>query len=335
VNVKHQAGGAGQIDLVDSTDFALDNVDKWLLLKRTGTLAEEILRSYGADRDARLRFFRTFANSVQTKTASFTVASADRGRFFLLDASSGAITVTLPTTEPAGFVVGFKRIDSSVFSVNLDAGTGKVINTAQQYWMSWSHESIWLVYDGSNWGILNDYRPGMLLQGKFTLTIPAAYINPRASQGCGPLATVETTTNKANYRYLPFDPSAAEFAQFEIGLPKMWDEGNVEARVLWSCPTASLPAGVVWEFGARARADNNAMDIAFGPTVLLADTASSADTLYWTAWSAALPVSGASEESGQLFQVSRKVADANDTLAVDARLHLVQIRINLDRENDG
>lgn len=49
VTVKHGGGGAGQILLVDSADLVLDDPNKWLELRRSGTTWVEAGRSYGAD----------------------------------------------------------------------------------------------------------------------------------------------------------------------------------------------------------------------------------------------------------------------------------------------
>lgn len=49
VTVKHNAGGAGQIQLKDSTDFVLNALDKWVLLQLRSTTWVEIERGYGVD----------------------------------------------------------------------------------------------------------------------------------------------------------------------------------------------------------------------------------------------------------------------------------------------
>lgn len=49
VTVKHNAGGSGQIQLVNSADFVGDALDKWLLVQRRSTTMVEVARSYGVD----------------------------------------------------------------------------------------------------------------------------------------------------------------------------------------------------------------------------------------------------------------------------------------------
>jgi hypothetical protein len=281
VNVKHQAGGTGQVKLTDAADFPLDDVDKWLLLKRSGTLAEEVLRSYGADKAAARAFF------------GLTIGAAIQA----WDAQLDDIAGLSPSAD------------------NIIAG------------------------DGSNFVLKTPSAArtalGTMAKGKFTITIPAAYINPRASNGCDALATLETTTNKANYRHLAFDAAAAEYAQFEVAFPKSWDEGTIEWRYLWSHPATTTNFGIAFTLAGKARADAEAMDAAFGTEIGRTDTGGTTDTLYWSAWSSALTVASAAEATGQLFQLKRNVADGSDTLAVDARLHTIQLRINLNQENDS
>ncbi|NQV83928.1 MAG: tail fiber protein [Rhodospirillales bacterium] len=49
VTVKDAAVGVGEILMVDSADFVLDALDKWLLIERRGAAWVEIARSYGVD----------------------------------------------------------------------------------------------------------------------------------------------------------------------------------------------------------------------------------------------------------------------------------------------
>lgn len=46
--VKHLAGGAGQIDLLGDADFALDTLDKWILVRRVGADWREEMSSDGS-----------------------------------------------------------------------------------------------------------------------------------------------------------------------------------------------------------------------------------------------------------------------------------------------
>ncbi|RDD63491.1 hypothetical protein [Ferruginivarius sediminum] len=80
VVVRHQAGGAGEVRLADGRDLTLDAPGKWLLLKRSGTQWEEILRTHGLDRAA-ARAFDGFVDPVLDR--------ADAGALDGVDALNG------------------------------------------------------------------------------------------------------------------------------------------------------------------------------------------------------------------------------------------------------
>lgn len=174
-----------------------------------------------------------------------------------------------------------------------------------------------------------------VLQGKFVLTIPATYIRPRVSNGAGALATLEAAVNKGNLPYIPFDPASQEYGQFTWAFPKSWDGGTIEWRYGWSHPAAVTNFGITLSLAGLSLANDDAVDTAFGAAVNVSDTGGTTDDLYWSDWSAAVAIAGAGSEEGQVFQLSRVVADAGDTLGVDARVHYVQLRINLDKGNDA
>lgn len=69
VVLKHNSGGAGEIILVDNVDFSLDDTDKWCLLKRTGSLWEEVCRFYGNDM-AGLRTFMGLGTAAVVNTGT-------------------------------------------------------------------------------------------------------------------------------------------------------------------------------------------------------------------------------------------------------------------------
>lgn len=174
-----------------------------------------------------------------------------------------------------------------------------------------------------------------LLKGKHTLFIPADYIKPRTTNPCSEIATLETAANKVNVRIRAFDAAAAEYGQLGLFLPKSWDGGTIEYRVAWSHPATDTNFGVVWSLAGVSIGNAEALDAAFGDAVDLADTGGATETLYLTDWSEPVMIAGAGAAEEQILQIGRKVADAADTLAVDARLHRVEIRLTLDKGTDA
>lgn len=161
--------------------------------------------------------------------------------------------------------------------------------------------------------------------GKSQIPVPASAMTARTTNGAAS-GTVETSTNKVMLVTLDFDATTQEFAQFAMPMPSSWNEGTVTFRAVWSHPSTTTNFGVAWQLQAVAFADGDALDTAFGTAVVVTDTGGTTDTLYRSAESSAITVAG-SPGAGEyvVFQVARKPADAADTMAVDARLHAIEL----------
>jgi hypothetical protein len=132
-----------------------------------------------------------------------------------------------------------------------------------------------------------------------------------------------------------FDSSADEFIQFDVRMPKSWDEGTLTAVFTWSHPSTATNFGVAWFIQAVALADNDAGDTAFGTAVSSVDTGGTTDDIYVSPETSAMTVAGTpGAEEWVKFQVYRDVSDGGDTLAVDARLHGVTIYYTVDADTD-
>lgn len=86
--------------------------------------------------------------TVESKTANYTASDKD---YVLADATSGIITITLPTAA-ANLMVGVKKVDSSANEVTvtgggtIDGAASKVIGT--------QYDGVTLICDGTNWFII-------------------------------------------------------------------------------------------------------------------------------------------------------------------------------------
>jgi hypothetical protein len=171
--------------------------------------------------------------------------------------------------------------------------------------------------------------------GKQTIWIPAGSMQPRITNGPS-TGLVETTTNKVMVSTLDFDYVATnEYAQFQIRMPKSWNEGTLTATFLWS--NASGTGNVVWGIQAVALSDDDAIDATFGTAVTVQDAVTAAGDMMQTSETSAMTVGG-SPVAGDLvvFQVYRNASDTtNDTLGVDARLHGVTLFYTTDAANDA
>lgn len=172
-------------------------------------------------------------------------------------------------------------------------------------------------------------------RGKQTIFIPAAAMVSRTTNGAA-AGTVETTTNKVMAKTLDFDTTTAEYAQFQIQMPKSWDEGTVTFAAVWSHAATTTNFGVAWSLQAVALSNDDALDTAFGTKQTVTDTGGTTNDVYVTAESSAITIAGTpASQDYVIFQVERTVADAGDTMAIDARLHGLQVYFSTNAANDA
>jgi hypothetical protein len=170
-------------------------------------------------------------------------------------------------------------------------------------------------------------------QGKQTIWIPAIAMTARTTNGAA-IGIAELATNRNMLRTLDFDTAAEEFAQVEIAMPKSWNEGAVTFQALWTAASGS--GGVAWGVQAIATGDDDALDAAFGTEVVVTDTLIAANDCHITAESAAITIGGTPAENDRVqIQVSRNVADATDTLAVDSKLLGIRLFYTTNAKNDA
>jgi hypothetical protein len=112
----------------------------------------QVLMSNGA---GTLPTFQTISISgwtLTTKTANFT-ASIDN--VILCDATSGAITITLPTaTSNANKIYSVKKIDNSANTVTIDGNASETIDGALTQVISSQYDCLTIMCDGSAWYII-------------------------------------------------------------------------------------------------------------------------------------------------------------------------------------
>jgi hypothetical protein len=93
------------------------------------------------------------ATAVATKTTNYSVTSTDS--VLLCDATSGALTVTLPTAAGiTGRQYSFKRISSGANTVTVAAQSGQTIDGAATRVLGTQYETVTVVSDGSNWWVV-------------------------------------------------------------------------------------------------------------------------------------------------------------------------------------
>jgi hypothetical protein len=164
--------------------------------------------------------------------------------------------------------------------------------------------------------------------GKQTVWVPAAAMTARTTNGAA-TGTTESATNRVMNRVLDFDTTTQEFAQFTIAFPKGWNEGTVTFIPYWTA--ASGTGGVTWGLAGVAVSDDDVIDVAFGTAQTSADTLIATTDVHVGPESSAITIAGTPAVGDIVyFQVNRTVADANDTLAADARLIGIKLIYTID-----
>jgi hypothetical protein len=159
--------------------------------------------------------------------------------------------------------------------------------------------------------------------GSTNVWIPASQWIPRTTTGCG-VDSTETTTNRQNFDELLFDAATIEYAQALVRMPSNYNNGTVTARFFWSA--SSSTGSVVWALQARAFADDDALDTAFGTAQTVTDTLLATGDMHISAATSAVTSGGTPAATTPLqFQIYRDATNGSDTLAVDARLLGVEI----------
>lgn len=173
--------------------------------------------------------------------------------------------------------------------------------------------------------------------GKHAVYIAAGAMQPSVSGGCAALASIASAANQPDIVTLDFDKDTVEYAQFGFVMPKSWNEGTITARFLWSHAATATNFGVVWQLQAVAVGNDDAIAAAFGTAQSIADTGGTTNDLYRTDETPAITVGGTPQaEDMVFFRVSRLATDGtNDTLAVDARLHGIELFITTDAPTDA
>jgi len=169
--------------------------------------------------------------------------------------------------------------------------------------------------------------------GTQAIWVPAGSMQSSTTNGPS-YYTTELATNKNMLNGYAFDTTTAENLNFFVALPKQWDEGTVTFRAYWTAASGS--GGVAWSLAAEARSDDDAMDNAYGTAQTVTDTFIVANDLHVTSYSSAITIGSTPAEGDlQFFRITRAVSNGADTLAVDAILLGIEIRITTNASTDA
>lgn len=171
--------------------------------------------------------------------------------------------------------------------------------------------------------------------GLQTCWIPAGAMVARTTNGAAS-GTTEMATTYNMFKTLDFDTATAEYAQFCIQMPKSWNEGTVTAAFVWSHAATTTNFGVAFGLQGVAISNDDTGAVAFGTAQLAVDTGGTTNDIYITPATSAITIGGTPAANDYvMFQVYRAVSDGGDTMAIDARLHGVQLYYTIDAATDA
>lgn len=158
---------------------------------------------------------------------------------------------------------------------------------------------------------------------KREIFIPAYQMWPSTTAGSSAVTKSEAATNDQNTQSLDFDQTTQEHAEFTLWMPDDWNAGTITYKVVWTAAAGTPAETVEWDLQARAYANDDAIDQAWGTAVEVSDALLAAGDIHYTSESAALTIAG-TPAAGELVQF-RVYRDVNDTLAADALLLGIKI----------
>lgn len=98
------------------------------------------------------------AFSYNTNSANASLTAVDGINVQLVNATSGAVTITLPTAvnNNASFII--KKTDSSANAVTVDAASTETIDGNLTYKLNDQYNYVEIVSNGTNWVVTNEFN---------------------------------------------------------------------------------------------------------------------------------------------------------------------------------
>ena len=173
--------------------------------------------------------------------------------------------------------------------------------------------------------------------GKQTIWVPAAAMRPESSNGCSAMTDVVTTSGRPDISGLLFDGASDEFAMFNIGFPKGWDEGVIQYRYFFAVTDAAATDGtdtVSFALQGVSVADDATIDVAFGTGVNLTQAISgTVEDVGISAVSGNVTIASAAADTLTFFRIGRDVSA--DDMTEDCVLLGCQIFYTIDAGEDS
>ncbi len=265
------------------------------------------------------------ANTLQLGH-KFVIRNESTGILTIQDNSAGALT-TIGASESAEFIVSDVSTAAGVWKFPAKTGSGLDVRATSPTIVS---PTITKIANLTTNGVVKvGGGDGTLGTMGGELFLSAAGGTPSITNGCAPSAKWELPTNKQVVWTGDFDASAIEYMQWQVWMPANWDGSTVTFAALWTAASGSGDA--IFTLEARAYANDDALDAAFGTGVDVTDTLTAALDADISPTSSAVTIAGSPAAGNPvIFRLSRKATAGGDTLAVDARVLGVKVFFGLN-----
>lgn len=169
-----------------------------------------------------------------------------------------------------------------------------------------------------------------------TLTLSGAGGYPATTLPDAGFLTVEMTTNDVDVRGVKFAHSAdaLSYHVWAVPTPLNYDGSTMTAQFFWTTNTAEASGDIRWQIQMLSRADDEALDAAWGTAVGVTDTILAVNDQHISAASAAITPAG-TPAGGEMmyFRVARDFENG-DTSTADAILLAVRLAYTTDNYSD-
>ena len=240
--------------------------------------------------------------------------------FVAYEATADNFQMLSPPSGPVGVAQGGTGV-SSLTDGHILIGTGSTITSG--------------AFFSSSTGNLLSSKGGTI--GKQTIYVPAAAMRPEKSNGCSAITDHITTAGRPDISGLLFDGSSDEFAVFNIGLPKGWNEGVIQYRYFFAVTDTAATDGsdtVSFALQGVSVADDATIDVNYGTAVNVTQAISgTVEDIGVSAISGDVTIASAAENTLTFFRIGRDVSE--DNMAEDCVLLGAQIFYTINAAEDS
>lgn len=151
---------------------------------------------------------------VDEKTTAYTVTVDDGTKVLAVDATAGAVTITLLAAATAGdgFELTIKKTDSSANAVTIDGNGAETIDGAATLVLPAQNDSVTIRSDGSNWLVVSDQIPIITTRGDVIRGSSTGAAERLAVGTAGQIVGTDAT----DVAYVDIRPTLAKTAAYTI-----------------------------------------------------------------------------------------------------------------------